>query len=90
MPQWVYYYYGFIEIEKESHSIPTPGQTEQEYLAAHMMQQGCFPYLKQEDFEISKAIDMFKSFHFRFPFHEKQFEKYRETVTSLASIPQRL
>jgi uncharacterized protein (TIGR00661 family) len=79
-----------LKLRKKAMLIPTPGQTEQEYLAAHMNEQRCFPYLKQDDFTMSKAMDFIENFQFRFPFHEDEFEQYREAVASLASIPKKL
>lgn len=46
-------------LEKSGILIPTPGQTEQEYLAEHLSEQGLFISIKQENFEkeIISAID---------------------------------
>ena len=44
------------KLEKKAFFIPTPGQTEQEYLAENFMQEGiCFAQ-KQSEFDLEKAI----------------------------------
>lgn len=45
--------------------IPTPGQTEQEYLARHLEEAGYFPYLSQETFTLDAALTLAKTFNFR-------------------------
>lgn len=40
------------KLEKKAFFIPTPGQTEQEYLAKRLTQQGFVPSCKQEEFSI--------------------------------------
>lgn len=39
-----------VALNQKAFFIPTPGQTEQEYLAAYMQQQGAFPYCTQSAF----------------------------------------
>ncbi len=41
---------------KKAVFIPTPGQTEQEYLAEYLFRKKLFYYMKQNDFDLSKAI----------------------------------
>jgi UDP:flavonoid glycosyltransferase YjiC (YdhE family) len=45
--------------------IPTPGQTEQEYLARHLEAHGFFPYMDQADFTIDTALIRAETFNFR-------------------------
>lgn len=45
--------------------IPTPGQTEQEYLARHLQEEGYFPFVRQEIFTLESALHLAGSFHFR-------------------------
>ena len=45
--------------------IPTPGQTEQEYLARHLEKAGYFPYLSQETFTLDAALRLAKTFNYR-------------------------
>ena len=79
-----------LKLKKKALLIPTPGQTEQEYLAAHMEAQNCFPFLKQDAFTLTKAVAVLQHFHFQFPFQEEQFEQYRDAVTALTAIPHKL
>lgn len=48
---------------KQAIFVPTPGQTEQEYLSSVLQEQGLFYSMTQEDFDLEKAIKM--SSHFR-------------------------
>ncbi len=41
--------------------IPTPGQTEQEYLAGYLMNKGLFLTMNQEEFSFPTAIEKMKS-----------------------------
>ena len=41
-------------LQKKAFFIPTPGQPEQEYLAARLQKKGIAPYCKQEDFNLSQ------------------------------------
>jgi uncharacterized protein (TIGR00661 family) len=45
-----------ITLKKKALLIPTPGQTEQEYLACYMEKQGFFPYARQKNFNLDNAI----------------------------------
>jgi len=53
-----------VKLNKKAFLIPTPGQTEQEYLARRLKKNGHFPYSKQEDFEVEMLdeIDLYKPF----------------------------
>jgi hypothetical protein len=44
--------------------IPTPGQTEQEYLARHLEREGYFPFIEQENFTLQAALVCAKNFRF--------------------------
>ena len=46
-----------IELEKNAFFIPTPGQTEQEYLANRFMQKNICYMQKQSDFDLELAIN---------------------------------
>ncbi len=47
-----------LVLKKRAILVPTPGQTEQEYLARHLRAQGLFPFMKQEEFELEKALEL--------------------------------
>ncbi len=52
---------------KKSILIPTPGQTEQEYLAAFLQQQQFACSFPQQGFDLNKALETARSFHYRLP-----------------------
>lgn len=47
--------------------VPTPGQTEQEYLARHLQAQGFAPCFRQEAFHLAQALETAANFPYRFP-----------------------
>jgi uncharacterized protein (TIGR00661 family) len=51
-----------IILEKTALLIPTPGQTEQEYLAKYLESHKIFPYIRQNDFVLDLAIKKMKDF----------------------------
>jgi len=51
-----------IRLKKNAVLIPTPGQTEQEYLAYELMKKGIFFSMKQSEFNLAKAIEESKKF----------------------------
>ncbi len=46
------------KLQKKAFFIPTPGQPEQEYLAARLQKKGIAPYCKQEDFNLSQLKNL--------------------------------
>ena len=63
---------------KKSILIPTPGQTEQEYLAGHLMKNNIFYTADQKGLDIQQAIKEAASFPFNIP--GSDMEKYKEVV----------
>ncbi|MBC8457670.1 MAG: glycosyltransferase [Deltaproteobacteria bacterium] len=56
-------------LKKTAYLVPTPGQTEQEYLADYLSENNMFPYCKQKNFNLQDAIsvlDNYKSKHLEF------------------------
>ena len=51
-----------VYLQKAAVLIPTPGQTEQEYLAARLKQQNQFFSQKQDDFNFKIALEEFKKY----------------------------
>jgi predicted glycosyltransferase len=49
-----------MAVHKNAILIPTPGQTEQEYLANHLQEKNLFAFYSQEQFDLSKAIKAFR------------------------------
>lgn len=50
-----------VTLNKTALLVPTPGQTEQEYLATYMKEKGWFSPLGQEDFKINNAWQILKN-----------------------------
>lgn len=61
-----------FSVEKKAILIPTPGQTEQEYLARHFAEQKIFFTASQKDFDLKNALDKVASFS---GFNNAIFEK---------------
>lgn len=55
-------------LQKKSILIPTPGQTEQEYLSKHLMQRGFAFCVEQEKFKLNAALALADSFPYRLNF----------------------
>jgi hypothetical protein len=70
-------------LQKKAVLIPTPGQPEQEYLAAYMQQQSLFPFMTQARFDLSSACALSDSFPYRQPFSESDFELHHKIVEAL-------
>lgn len=51
-----------VTLGKQAIFIPTPGQTEQEYLAAYLMEKKIFFSMPQQDFDLLYAIEMSRNF----------------------------
>lgn len=56
-----------IEIGRPAILIPTPGQSEQEYLAGYLSQQGFFCTMNQQYFNLRKALQLYQSTKFSRP-----------------------
>lgn len=52
-----------ISLKKTALLVPTPGQTEQEYLARYLEKQGLFLFSKQKNFKLEEAINMLDEFN---------------------------
>jgi len=56
-----------MTLKKKAILIPTPGQTEQEYLAKHLMHHNFAFTTDQENFDLQKALLAAESFSYSFP-----------------------
>ena len=65
-------------MKKKSILIPTPGQTEQEYLAMHLMKKNFALCIDQTKFQLNPALELASSFHY----HTENFESHLETAVS--------
>ena len=56
-----------LSLQKKSILIPTPGQTEQEYLGKKLMTQGWCYTISQKEFSLQKAISEAEKFKYQLP-----------------------
>ena len=56
-----------IKLEKKCIFIPTPGQTEQEYLANHLHQQNISIAIEQQNFNLGQALQAASIFPYQLP-----------------------
>ena len=56
-----------VMLQKKTILIPTPGQTEQEYLGDHLMKKGVAVSITQKEFSLNKALTKAKGFTYQFP-----------------------
>lgn len=66
-------------LHKKAILVPTPGQTEQEYLALHMQQQSYAMCLPQDLFNLQRAVMAARVFSYHFP-HLDLFDEARLTA----------
>jgi len=63
-------------LQKKAIFIPTPAQTEQEYLSKFLTEKAYFFSMEQKDFSITKALDLSANYHFNIPnIHANQYKK---------------
>ena len=67
-----------LKLKQKAILVPTPGQTEQEYLAAHLMEKQLFFCVKQDTFNLQTALEQAK----QFPYAEPSFdmELYKKAI----------
>ncbi len=59
-----------MAVQKKSILIPTPGQTEQQYLGQSLMEKGIAVCIKQEAFSLNDALKVAEAFHYKMPLIE--------------------
>ncbi len=57
------------KLQKKSILIPTPGQTEQEYLANHLLRKQIAFCVSQKEFSFISTLQKAKQFSYRIPFY---------------------
>lgn len=72
----------WVQLQQKALLIPTPGQTEQEYLAGYLQQKGCFPSFPQNKFQLATAMEKAKQFPFRFPAFRHSLEQAIDDLLS--------
>ncbi len=67
-----------VKLQKKAILIPTPGQTEQEYLAKFLMENQIFYTISQKDFVLQNALKEANLFPFSIPAHN--MEQYKNII----------
>ena len=67
-----------VKLGKKCILVPTPGQTEQEYLAFHLQDQGIFLAAKQQHFNLEDCLRTAKDFRYQLP--QYNMEVYKEVI----------
>ncbi|WP_207514822.1 glycosyltransferase [Longitalea luteola] len=70
-----------LKLGKKSIMVPTPGQAEQEYVAAHLHQQQLAFSVSQTDFSLPDVLAAAKAFAYQL--HSFDMEVYKKTIGSL-------
>ena len=70
-----------VKLKKKAILIPTPGQSEQEYLADYLFEKNMFYTIRQEVFSLSKALKEVALFPFEIP--ELDMELYKTSLKHL-------
>jgi UDP:flavonoid glycosyltransferase YjiC (YdhE family) len=79
-----------LPLKKKTILIPTPGQTEQEYLAQHLTK-NCFALcVEQQHFHLSNLLDLASAFPYQFPAPQKENPVRGKIATLLLMIGQKL
>lgn len=68
-----------VKLGQKAILVPTPGQTEQEYLASHLMKLQYFFATPQEGFSLSTALKTAADFNFKLPLFD--MDQYKKTVS---------
>ncbi|MBS1587228.1 MAG: glycosyl transferase family 28 [Bacteroidetes bacterium] len=77
-----------VALNKKAILIPTPGQTEQEYLAKHLQQSGMFYSAVQKGFNLEKTLRNATSFPFTKPDLSTAFTQHKQVIDDwLLSLP---
>ena len=67
-----------VKLNKKAILVPTPGQTEQEYLASYLMEKKLFYTIQQNKFSLTNVLKQVESFPFKR--EATDMEEYKNTV----------
>ena len=71
-----------VKLKQKAILVPTPGQTEQQYLATHLMKQQFFYTTCQYGFSLTDALKQAAGFSFKIPSFD--MEQYKKAVNQFA------
>jgi predicted glycosyltransferase len=69
-----------VKLNKKAILIPTPGQSEQEYLGKFLMKKGYFYNIPQHAFKLKTALEAADKFAFKSFEHEQDMQQYKNVV----------
>ena len=69
-----------VFFQKKAVLVPTPGQTEQIYLAKHLLKNGAFPFINQKAFSLEKAIEIGRSYPYKKVVDNSSFGLYKNKL----------
>ena len=72
-------------LNKKAIFIPTPGQTEQQYLGRYLHEQGLFYCAQQEGFDLNKALNEAAGFRYKPSMPDDAYLVYKEKVAEWIS-----
>jgi UDP-N-acetylglucosamine transferase subunit ALG13 len=76
-----------IKLQKKAIVVPTPGQTEQEYLGRYLQEQKLFYCVDQKIFSLSEAINNAAGFEFNvWPVYDDNYKSVIENFTAILKI----
>ena len=70
-----------VKLKKKAILVPTPGQTEQEYLAKYLMDKKIFYTVDQKYFSLRESLEQAAEFPFAMPAYD--MEDYKKTIAEL-------
>ncbi|MEP6596381.1 MAG: glycosyltransferase [Ginsengibacter sp.] len=73
-----------IKLNKKAILVPTPGQTEQEYLARYLMEKKIFFFVDQKNFNLNETLKKFSKLSFSFPVFN--MEKYKSVIQEFVQV----
>lgn len=73
-----------VKLQKKAILVPTPGQTEQEYLGKYLQEQKLFYTVDQEDFSLTGVIKNAELFNHTWPVNE---DVYKAVIENFVSFP---
>jgi uncharacterized protein (TIGR00661 family) len=73
-----------VQLQKKAVLVATPGQTEQEYLAAYLLQQSVFPAISQKAFSLKNAVEA--SNNFSYANLDMNTDQYKAVVQQFAAL----
>ncbi|MES1215744.1 MAG: glycosyltransferase [Bacteroidota bacterium] len=72
-----------VTLQKKSILIPTPGQTEQQYLAGYLMKQQIALSLSQKEFTLTDSLHKARRFTYQFYSIENKEQKLQQVISTL-------